>query len=226
MQTESYIESIPFYDILTKPERDLASEHLVIKEYGKGELIHSKDSDCLGLIKVIKGSVLTRMLSAEGREIALYNLKEGDVDVLSASCVVHQITFDTYVVAKEDTKLIILPSACLSKLKENNVFVRCFVYEALSERFSEVMHTFEKILFERLDAKVASFLVERAADSGSNSIFITQEKIAEEINSVREAVARIIRKFVQEELVKTHRGRIEILDLGGLRSYMQCRMAE
>ena len=70
-----------------------------ICRYQKDELIYSHDHECLGLIKVLSGEIRTFMLSDEGREIVLYRLKAGDTDVLSASCVVNQITFETQMVA-------------------------------------------------------------------------------------------------------------------------------
>lgn len=216
---ENYITTLPFFGLLTKQEKDLVLKNVQIKEYVTGELIHSGDNDCLGLIKVLSGSISTHMISAEGREITLYTLSTGELDVLSASCVVHQITFDTQVVAKEDTKLLILPSTFLSRLKAENLNVRCFIYEELGYRFSAVMHTFEKMLFERIDTRIVSFLVNMAVKTGKNELAVTQEKIAEEINSAREVVARAMRKLVKEQLVRTQRGRIEILDLESLKKY-------
>ena len=147
METEKYVKALPFFYLLTKQEKELVLKNIQVKEYTGGELIHSTESDCLGLIKVLDGSIFTRMISGEGREITLYTLSKGELDVLSASCVVHQITFETQVVAKEDSRLLILPSAYLSKLKSENLGVRCFIYEELGNRFSVVMHTFERMLF-------------------------------------------------------------------------------
>ena len=219
METEKYVKALPFFDMLTKQEKELVLKNIQIKEYTSEELIHSAESDCLGLIKILSGGIFTRMVSGEGREITLYTLNTGEIDVLSASCVVHQITFETQVVAKEDTRLLILPSACLSKLKSENLSVRCFIYEELGNRFSVVMRTFEKMLFERIDTRIASLLVKMTVETGENTLYITQEKLAEEINSVREVVARTIRKLVKEKLVSTHRGRIEILDLEGIKKF-------
>lgn len=219
MENERYLNELSFCKLLTKQEKELVLKNIQIREYTIGELIHSAESDCLGLIKVLKGSTFTRMISAEGREITLYTLRESDLDVLSASCVVHQITFETQVIAKEDTILLILPSAILSKLKSENLDVRCFIYEELGNRFSSVMHTFEKMLFERVDARIAGFLVNKTDENGENMLIITQEKIAEEINSVREVVARILRKFEKEKLIKIYRGRIEVIDVEGLKKF-------
>ena len=64
-------QALPFFDLLTKQEKELVLKNIQVKEYTAGELIHSADSDCLGLIKVLDGGTFTRMISGEGREITL-----------------------------------------------------------------------------------------------------------------------------------------------------------
>ena len=95
----SKLKNLPFWQNLSLSEQEIMSNCVQIRRYQKDELIYSHDHECLGLIKVLSGEIRTFMLSDEGREIVLYRLKAGDTDVLSASCVVNQITFETQMVA-------------------------------------------------------------------------------------------------------------------------------
>ncbi|MGN0701955.1 MAG: helix-turn-helix domain-containing protein [Lentihominibacter sp.] len=45
---------------------------------------------------------------------------------------------------------------------------------------------------------------------------LTQEEIAREINSAREAVTRMMKMFSRDGLIEVKRGRIIVLDKGGL----------
>ena len=47
-----------------------------------------------GLLLVLSGEIRTYLLSDEGREVTLFRLYPGELCVLSASCVISQITFD------------------------------------------------------------------------------------------------------------------------------------
>jgi CRP-like cAMP-binding protein len=49
---------------------------------------------------------------------------------------------------------------------------------------------------------------------------MTQEKIAESINSAREVVARMLRQFVVDDLVELKRGCIVIKDEAGLEALL------
>lgn len=158
------------------------------------------------------------MLSDEGREITLYRMKSGDMDVLSASCVVSQIKFDTEIIADTDCKLLILPAMYLSKLKEESIYVRCFVYELLGERFSDVMAAMQRILFTKVDSRIADYLLKEAQKTSSSIIKTTHEKIATEINSSREVASRILKQLENEGLVELSRGAVKIIDADELKN--------
>lgn len=45
---------------------------------------------------------------------------------------------------------------------------------------------------------------------------ITQDELARDINSAREAVTRVLRRLADEGLIEVKRGRILVLDVDGL----------
>lgn len=210
---QKYLSALPFWGALTAHERELMQSCAQIRRYAQGALIYSKEQECLGLIRVICGSVRTFMLSPEGREIRLYRIAAGDTDVLSAACVMNQITFQTQMVADTDCTFLIVPTVCLAGFKEKNLHVRCFLFEKLGERFSDVMHEMQTILFTRLDQRIAGVLL---AKRRGNAVRITHEQLAGEINSTREAVSRILKDMERQSLIRLSRGQITLMDPDGL----------
>ena len=142
-----YLPRLPYWGNLTEAERDAVARHAVIRRYPAGSVLHSGGSACLGMIFVLGGSLRTYLLSEEGREITLFRLAAGDPCVLSAACVVSQLTFDTQMEAETDCDLLIVGAAVFKRLTEENIYVRCFLYELATERFSSVMWTMQQILF-------------------------------------------------------------------------------
>ena len=209
---DKYLKQLPFYNRLSKQEKEDIIKFSSIKNYSKGTLIHSNENECLGLIMLIKGSIRIYMLSDEGKEITLYNIEENDIEVLSASCVFNQITFDTELIAKEDCELLIVSVNYLSKLIEENIYVRSYVYESLADRFSDVMWSIQQILFFKIDQRIASYLIDKANKEKTLTLNTTQENIALEINSAREVVTRMLKKFQKEKLIEINRKEIIILD--------------
>lgn len=208
---------LPFAKFLTPDEERRVQRLALIRSYEAGAVIHSRDQDCLGFIQVLKGKARTVVFSDEGREVTLYQLEAGDVDVLTASCVLHQLRFDTQLLADEDTELLIVPAHCLAELKEENLALRCYLYEQLTERFSDTMQTMQAILFVRIDARVADHLLEQAEGAPKGApLRITHEQIAREISSTREVVSRVLKRMEKDGLLKLGRGSITILNADGL----------
>lgn len=214
---ENILNKLPFWVSLTEQEKEILRKSAVIRRYEKGSFIHSSDRDCLGMLFILSGEIRTYILSDEGREITLFRLYQNDLCVLSASCVISQISFDTQMTARQDTEVLIIPPNITALLKEQNISVRCFLYEQATERFSEVMWAMQQILFKGLDQRLAAFLVEECERTNSNTVRMTHEQIARNISSAREAVARMLKQFTQDGLVELKRGEIIIKDTDGLK---------
>ena len=130
------------------------------------------------MLFILSGEIRTYLLSEEGREVTLFRLYPGELCVLSASCVISQITFDTQMTAGMDTDVLIIPANVIAALKEKNLHVRCFLYELATKRFSDVMWAMQQIMFKGLDQRLAEFLFAEAERTGSDTIRMTHEQIA------------------------------------------------
>lgn len=212
------LSKLPFWTHLTNNEKEYALSNAALKHYEKGELIHGCNDSCLGMMYIIKGNLRAYIISEEGREITLFRLKENNTCVLSADCVIKQITFDTQIEAVDACDVLIINSGAFMKLAEKNIYVKCFMYELISERFSAVMWTMQQILFAKLDRRLAEFLIHQYEETKCKEIHMTQEQIANRINSAREVVARMLKQFTNDGLVEIKRGCIVLKDINALKN--------
>ena len=113
------------------------------------------------------------MMSEDGRDITLYRLFKGDVCILSASCVLEAITFDVFIDAEEDTDVLLINSSIFHRLADRNIYVKCFGYQLATVRFSDVMWAMQQILFMGADKRLACFLWNETAKSGSDDLKMT-----------------------------------------------------
>lgn len=211
-QKNKIFSKLPFYDKLSKQQIDSLIIGSQIVSYKNQALIHDFNSDCVGMLYIIKGDLRVYIISDEGREITLFHITDGEFCVLSASCVLEQITFDVNIEAVQDTQLLIVNPNTFSKITSENIYAECFSYKTVTERFSDVMWSFQQLLFMSFDKRLAVFLYERAINDNSISISITHEQIAKNIGSAREVVSRMLKRFAQDGIVQLKRGTILITD--------------
>ena len=212
---------LPFWGDLTEQERDIVQKSAFLRRYERGAQVHSGGQECLGLLLVLSGEIRTYLLSDEGREITLFRLYPGDLCVLSASCVLSQISFDTQLTAQQDTQVLVIPANVVARIKDTNLAARCYLYELATQRFSDVMWAMQQLLFQQLDQRLAAFLLAEYRRTSSPTVAMTHEQLAQQISSAREAVARILKQFAEDGLVELKRGAITIRNPTGLEKLQQ-----
>lgn len=210
-------QHLNFWDHITPDEQDLLFQHTNSIHFTAGQSLHSGNGDCIGILLVKEGCLRTYMLSDKGKDITLYRLYPGDLCVLSASCILQNITFDVHIDAEEDSEVLLIHTSIFAKLVKENIYVENFSNKVAVDRFSDVMWAMEQILFMSFDERLALFLLDESTKCGSNTIKLTHEQIAKYMGSAREVVSRMLKYFQQEEMVSLSRGGVTITDKAKLK---------
>ncbi len=214
------LSKIPFWANLSSEEKALVSQRALTKSFNKDQIITSDRSACLGIILILKGGIRVSLISDEGREITLYRAHANEFCVSTASCVIHQLTFETIVTAEEDTTVLVIPSSITARLIESNIHVRAFIFERETERYSQTIWAIQQMLFKRFDQRLASYLLSAHKQNGSDEVKKTQEEIARDVNSAREVVARMLKDFAAKGLVEIKRRKIVLKNAEGLKKLL------
>ena len=207
------LKQIPYWEYLTEDEKKRAAESAYIRHYVTGEQMYGPYVECVGMIHVLKGETRAYLLSDEGREVTLFRVVQGDNCIISASCVLAQISFEAHMEASEESDILIIPVELFGEFCEKNVYVRCFTYELATTRFSTVVSVMEQTLFSRLDKRLAGCLLRLYKKNGDTEIRLTQEQLAGQVNSVRETVGRMLKRFAAEGMIEIHRGGVMLKNL-------------
>lgn len=217
---KNYDILFPFWSKLTDAEKEFVESAVFTEKYNKGMLMHRTEGSCKGLLTVLSGQLRTYIVSEEGREVTLFRVNAEEACVLSASCLMDAITFDVLIEATQETEVLVLPSAVLNQLMQQNPQVELFLYKSATEKFSDVMWTMQQILFLKIDQRVAQFLWDEMIQKSSMTLSLTHDEIARYIGSAREVVTKVLKYMVKEQVLELKRGTIIILDKEKLRVYM------
>ncbi|MEG0830040.1 MAG: Crp/Fnr family transcriptional regulator [Anaerovoracaceae bacterium] len=210
--SDLFIKHFSFWEHLSEQEKQLLCDNTNIAHYLKGTNVHRGNEDCIGIILVKKGQLRTYLLSEDGRDVTLYRLFEGDVCILSASCVLEAITFDVFIDAEEDTDLLLVNSSVFHQMADENIYVECFGYKLATTRFSDVMWAIQQILFMGADRRLAIFIWDEITKNKTNEVKMTHEQMARYMGSAREVVSRMLKYFAAEGIVELFRGGLRVID--------------
>ncbi len=147
----------------------------------------------------------------------MYRLVEGDVSILSASCMIKGMDISLDMMMESDTVLYTIPKEIYKKLNDTNTAVKDYTMEMVSERFSDVMWLFNQYVFSNAASRLAGAILEHMALAGEEKFSITHEVLARDMGTAREVVTRLLKQFQTEGYVRLSRGYIEVLDAKALK---------
>ena len=214
---ELFEDTFPFWNKLSETDKETFIRSSQRANFYRGMNIHN-GNECTGVILIKSGSLRLYLLSEEGKEVTLYRLFPGDLCILSASCVLDAITFDVFVDAEENSECVVVGGCAYEDITRRMDEVKIFTYETALASFSDIMWVMQQILFMSMDKRLAIFLLDEVAKTGSDTVKLTHEQIAKYMGSAREVVSRMLKYFSTEGIISASRSEgIKILDKKRLR---------
>ena len=171
-----------------------------------GEFIKSTPLITQGLLKIVRQD-------DEGHEILLYYLDGGNTCVMTVTCCMKQEKSKIKAIAEIDTHLLLIPFHYMDEWMRNFRSWRNFILQTYSARFEEMLATLDSVAFESLDTRLLRYLSDREHALDTNEFHITHQQIAQELNSSREAVSRLLKKLENNGHIQLGRNRIKIINI-------------
>lgn len=178
-----------------------------------GAVAFRKGDACRSFILVLAGCVRVQLSSEGGREVTLYRVRPGDTCALTTSCLVGKEDYPAEAVVEEDVTALMIPDSEFRQALLDSEPFRLFVFRGFSGRLCAIVSRMEMVTLRTIDERLADYLLKGGVDVLSN---ITHQGLASEIGTAREVVSRKLSSFESDGLIKSSRGRIEILDRGKL----------
>jgi CRP/FNR family transcriptional regulator len=209
----SWTGSVPALGGLA-PESARRLDALAPMEVPAGTVLFRPGDAVKGYVIVLEGRIGVHLIGPTGRDILLYDVVPGKSCIQSTLGLLGGEDYTAEAVADRPTRLVLLPRATFLDLLGTDAAFRTLVFAAFAERMQSMMHLLEKVAFQRVEARLAAWLLSRAE---GGTVTATQADIASGIGSAREVVSRRLDALARQGAIAQSRGRVEILDAGLLR---------
>ena len=188
---------------------ELARESTLV-EFKAGDTILDYGEFVRSVPLVYKGSIKVVRQDPEGNELFLYYLLSGESCAASFSCCLMQKRSEIKTIAEEDACIIAIPLLAADTWMGKYPVWRNFVLRMYDQRIYDLIDTIDRIAFSNMAQQLMDYLHEKARVTGSSSLSITHQDIANDLHASREAVSRLLKKMEKEELLSLGRNRIEL----------------
>ncbi len=161
---------------------------------------------------VTKGAIKVSRVEEDGGEIFLYYLYPGQTCAMTLNCCMVDKASEVKAIGEAGTEFIGLPRKRLAQWMMEYEEWRQFTLEAYNDRYENLLATIDAIAFHRLDERLLSLLQDKSIAMGDTEVEVTHKRLAEELNSSREVVSRLLKQLEKIGKVRLKRNRVELLD--------------
>jgi len=192
--------------------KEKIEEVALLKQFPAGELIMRQGQYFKHTVLIAEGLVKLYREGDDGDEVFIYHINPGQACALSIICAAKQETSQVLGKAVEDTTAILIPVAVIDELMKNYKTWYYFVLENYRDRFDELLLLLDHVIFKGMDQRLEFYLENQVKQKGSNELNITHQEIAQDLNSSREVISRLLKKMAIDKKVRLERNAIQWLN--------------
>lgn len=163
---------------------------------------------------LLDGTVKVQQTSETGRDVFLYRVHAGESCVLTTACM---LAFEDYAAegtCETDVTAVAIPRQTFDDLVAKSPVFRQFVFRAYARRITDLFALIDDIVFQRMDVRLASRLLELA--DADDVVHATHAVLGTELGTAREVISRTLSEFQRRGWVEQSRGEVRLTSREGL----------
>ena len=185
-----------------------ALDRLSPMEVPKGMVLFRPGESVKGYIIVLKGKIGVNLIGPTGRDILLYRVEPGQSCIQSTLGLMGGEDYSAEAVAEMPSRVVLMPRALFFDLIDRSPAFRKLVFAAFAERMQSMMHLLERVAFQKVEARLAAYLLAQADHEGV--LHVTQADLATAIGSAREVISRRLDAMERRGALSHERGQITL----------------
>ena len=188
------------------------SKYALIKHFEKDDIIIDIGQNLTHVPLLLQGHIKVLSEDANGSELLLYVLEVGDTCSMSLTCCMAKSKSKIRAVADKDSSVIMIPNEKMTEWFHTNESWRNFILQSYQVRFNEMLETIDTLAFMKMDQRLYKYLIDHVKLNASETIAKTHQEIAEDLNTSRVVISRLLKQLENEQKIKLSRNKIEVLN--------------
>lgn len=189
----------------------LIEKDAIQRSFHAGDIIMRTGQYIKSTVLVLEGRIKIYRENSDGGEFLMYYLGPGQACAVSMICAIQSQTSEIMAQAEEDTELLMIPIQLMDEMMNKYKSWYQFVIQTYRGRFDELLSVVDNIAFRNMDERLEFYLKRHTSVSGKKTVELSHQQIADDLNSSREVISRLLKKMEQRNLVKLHRNMIELI---------------
>jgi CRP/FNR family transcriptional regulator len=180
------------------------------RHFAPNEVLMRKGQFIRSTLLILSGNIKVYREDDEGNEFLMYYLRPGEACALSLVCAAKHEASPILAKTDTDTEAILIPVDLMTEWMAKYKSWYQFVIETYRSRFEELLSTIDSVAFRSMDERLEFYLRRAKEVSGKNILDVSHQQIAQELNSSREVISRLLKKMEQRGMIQLRRNAIEL----------------
>ena len=147
----------------------------------------------------------------EEHDLLLYMIGSGETCAIGLKCCMEGGTAMARAVADSNVSVLMVPVDSIHGLSVKYPEWFRYIIGTLNERIDRLFENIDDLAFGNLEQRILKYLRNFQSHGGEDSIKVTHQEIANDLNSSREVVSRVMKKLQQEGKLVMTRGSIKLV---------------
>jgi CRP/FNR family transcriptional regulator len=173
-----------------------------------GSILLKKGQNIKSTMLVVEGTVKLYQEDEEGDEYFMYHLNPGEACAVTMVCNYHQEQSQVLAKAVTDVSYLAIPIEFMDKWLNQYKSWHYFVIRTYRNRYEELLSTIHEIAFKNMDERL-EFYLKRQVQQFGNTIKLTHQEIANDLNTSREVISRLLKKMENNGWILLNRNAFE-----------------
>lgn len=185
-------------------------QHANIKNVPAGTTILQAGQPIRSMMMVLDGIVKLYQQDEDNDEYFIYHIEPGQACAVSMVCSYKQEKSQVTAKSVTDVVLLTVSLDLMDKWLQRYKSWHYFVIRTYRSRYEELLRTISEIAFRNMDERL-EFYLKRQVKQFGNHVKLTHQDIANDLNSSREVISRLMKKMEKNGWIKIHRNYFEWL---------------
>lgn len=202
------------YGYLFEPELLAEIQNVgAYKKVKQGDYLIDIGEHITAIPLLLRGAIKILREDAEGDELLLYFIEQGDTCAMTLSCCLGTHKSEIRAVAETDAELLMLPVDRMELWMGKYKGWQRFILDNYHTRMTELLETVDTLAFLKLDERLLKHLQDKAKVTHDDHIHTTHQEIAYDLHTSRVVVSRLLKKLEREGKIAMNRNQIKVLEL-------------
>ena len=184
-----------------------------VKTLAPGDVLMRTGQNIRSALLVLDGLLKICREDEEGNEFFMYYLDAGKACAISLVCALGQERSELMAKAIRESTVISIPVGVVNEWMGRYKSWAQFAVSSYRERFEELLHTVDHIAFRNMDERLVFYLRRHQKQFKTDKVDLPFTEIAQDLNSSREVISRLMRKLADKGVVKLMGSHVELVNL-------------